>query len=78
MKNERLAYAFGKIDDDLIYGAVHDTKKKYGWRRWIAAAACVCLVAGTAAAIWTSGGKKTVQEQLLAATKTRGAMIQRR
>lgn len=74
MKSERLAYAFGKIDDDLIYGAVNDTKKKYGWRRWIAAAACVCLVAGAAAAIWISGGKKTVQEQLLTATKTGGAM----
>ena len=33
MKSERLAYAFGKINDDLIYGAVNDTKKKYGWRR---------------------------------------------
>ena len=36
MKSERLAYAFGKINDDLIYGAVNDTKKKYGWRRGIA------------------------------------------
>ena len=25
MKSERLAYAFGKINDDLIYGAVNDT-----------------------------------------------------
>lgn len=51
MKSERLAYAFGKINDDLIYGAVNDTKKKYGWHRWIAAAACVCLVVGVAAAL---------------------------
>lgn len=74
MKNERLAYAFGKIDDDLIYNAVNDIKKKHGWRKWIAVAACVCLVVGTAAAIRTSEGRKTVQEQLLAATKTGGAM----
>ena len=74
MKSERLAYAFGKINDDLIYGAVNDTKKKYGWRRWIAAAACVCLVVGAAVALWPSGGKETVQEQLLAAIKTGGTM----
>ena len=24
MKSERLAYAFGKINDDLIYGAVNE------------------------------------------------------
>lgn len=74
MKNERLAYAIGKINDDLIYGAVNDIKKKHGWHRWIAVAACVCLAVGAAAALWSSGGPKTVQEQLLAATKTRGGM----
>ena len=74
MKSERLAYAFGKINDDLIYGAVNDTKKKYGWRGWFAAAACVCLVVGAAVALWPSGGKETVQEQLLAAIKTGGTM----
>lgn len=74
MKNERLAYAIGKINDDLIYGAVNDTKKKHGRYSWIAAAACVCLAVGAAAVLWISGGKKTVQEQLLAATKTGGDM----
>lgn len=58
MKSERLAYAFGKINDDLIYGAVNDTKKKYGWRRWIAAAACVCLVVGAAVAYGHREAKK--------------------
>ena len=78
MKNERLAYAFGKIDDDLIYGAVHDTKKKYGWRRWIAAAACVCLVAGAAAAIWTSGGKKLYRNSFWPQQRPEGLWMRRR
>lgn len=46
MKNERLLNAIGKIDDDMIANAVHDTKakKKHSWVKWGAMAACFCLV----------------------------------
>ena len=51
MKNEKLLNAIGKIDDNLISGAVSDTKtkKKHIWLKWGAAAACLALVvlAGT-------------------------------
>jgi len=44
MKNERLVHAIGKINDDLIYNAVNDVKarKKGGWFKWGAVAACLC------------------------------------
>ena len=46
MKNERLIYVIGKIDDDLIFNAVNDVraKKKGGWFKWGTLAACLCLV----------------------------------
>lgn len=49
MKASRLANAMSYIDDDLISGAVMDTKnKKTGrWLKWGTAAACVCLLFGT-------------------------------
>lgn len=46
MKNEKLLQAIGKIDDDLVYGAVNHTnvkKKKHTWAKWGAMAACLCL-----------------------------------
>lgn len=55
MKNEKLLNVIGKIDDDLIFGAFHDTKakKKNAWSKWGAIAACLCLaVAGVA--IWSN------------------------
>ena len=48
MKNEKMLHAIGQIDDELIYGAVNDVKagqpKKHGWHKWMAMAACLCLV----------------------------------
>ena len=51
MKNEKLLQAIGKIDDELVYGAVNDTKvKKHkmpSWAKWSSAiAACLCVVIG--------------------------------
>jgi len=78
MKNERLVHAIGKINDDLIYNAVNDVKvrKKGGWLKWGAVAACLCLVAGAviAAVLQSSHSGETVQEQLLAATKVSGGI----
>lgn len=51
MKNEKLLQAIGNIDDELVYGAVNDTKKKKKNNVWIklgAMAACLCLVAAVA------------------------------
>lgn len=50
MKKEKLLSAIGKIDDDLIYNAVNDTKgkEKNPWLKWGMIAACLCLfIAGT-------------------------------
>lgn len=46
MKNEKLLGAIGKIDDNLIHGAVNDApkKKKPIWIKWGAMAACLCLI----------------------------------
>ncbi len=46
MKTEKLLGAIGKIDDNLIYGAVNDTpkKKRPAWMKWGAIAACLCLM----------------------------------
>lgn len=46
MKTEKLLNAIGKIDDNLIYGAVNDakTKKKNIWIKWSAAAAFLAFV----------------------------------
>ncbi len=78
MKNERLVHAIGKIKDDLIYNAVNDVKhrKKGGWFKWGAVAACLCIVVGAviAAVMQSSRSGGTIQEQLLAATKTSGGM----
>lgn len=54
-RNERLARAFGKINDDLIYGAVNDTKKiereakvsmkkRINWKVLGSMAACLAVV----------------------------------
>ena len=47
MKNDKMLLAIGQIDDELIYGAVNDVKERKTNRlvRWMAAAACFCLVA---------------------------------
>ena len=46
MNNEKLLDAIGGIDDTLVYNAVHDNlkKKKLVPLKWIAIAACLCLV----------------------------------
>ena len=51
MKNEKLLQAIGKIDDELVYDAVNDTKvKKHkmpSWAKWSSAiAAFLCVVIG--------------------------------
>ena len=51
MKSEKLLQAIGKIDDELVYGAVNDTKAKKhkmpSWAKWSSAiAACLCVVIG--------------------------------
>lgn len=52
MKNDKLLQAIGKIDDELVYGAVNDTKaKKNTWIKWGAMAACLCLIVGAVFAI---------------------------
>lgn len=52
MKTPKMVEAMNYIDDDLVSGAITYTrKKKSGWLRWGAMAACLCLVIA-GAAIW--------------------------
>ena len=46
MNTPRIAIAMNHIDDDLVSEAAFEKKvrKKYGWLKWVAAAACLCLV----------------------------------
>lgn len=53
MKNEKLLQAIGKIDDELVYGAIEykRAKKKNTWVKWAAMAACLCLVVAMVPAV---------------------------
>jgi len=46
MNTTRIAIALNNIDDDLISAAASEkiVRKKHGWRKCVAAAACLCLV----------------------------------
>ena len=49
MKTPKMAEAMSYIDDDLVSGAITCArKKKSGWLRWGAMAACLCLVVSIA------------------------------
>ena len=52
MKTPKMVEAMSYIDDDLVSGAITYTrKKKSGWLRWGAMAACLCLVI-TGVTLW--------------------------
>ena len=46
MNNNKIRESLSFIDEDLIAGAIEytRTKKKNGWMKWAAMAACLCLV----------------------------------
>ena len=49
MSTDRFTAAMGYVDDDLISDAVTYMPKKntsVRWMKWVAAAACICLVVG--------------------------------
>lgn len=52
MKSEKLLDAVGRIDDELVQGALGAARRpqRPGWAKWAAAAACLCLLAAAAAA----------------------------
>jgi len=54
MKNDRILHAMGKISDELIEDAAITTNKKTNrkmWVRWVAIAACLCLLVAASLAI---------------------------
>jgi len=57
MKSERLISVMNDLNDELVAGAVNDTKKhkKNGWVKWGAMAACLCLVVA-GAVLWNNPG----------------------
>lgn len=58
MSIPRISKALEHIDDDLVSGAAvyERTKKKNGWIKWAAMAACLCIVVGVAIPILLSRG----------------------
>lgn len=61
-KRELLYDGVTGIRDALIEEAAAVPAKRHTWRRWVAAAACVCLVlAGVTAALWSSAEHDLVQ-----------------
>ena len=57
MKTPKMVEAMSYIDDDLVSGAINCTKKKKsGWLRWGAMAACLCLVI-TGVTLWGNLGQ---------------------
>lgn len=57
MKTPKMVEAMSYIDDDLVSGAINCTrKKKSGWLRWGAMAACLCLVI-TGVTLWDNLGQ---------------------
>lgn len=59
MNSKDLYTAIGKVDDDILEQS-EATKKKTGWLKWGAMAACLCLVAG--AFLWPKGHQVEVKE----------------
>lgn len=59
MKNEMLLDAIGKIDDELVCGAVGNllkrSKRRIGWRGWAAMAACLALAVSAGARFLAAG-----------------------
>ena len=78
MKGERIYNSLSLVDEKYIAESapVIGADRKRVWLKWVAAAACMCLVIGVAAVtvMRSFPGGKTVQGQLLAATKSSGAV----
>ena len=78
MKGERIYKSLNLVDEEYIEESAPVIKAggKGVWLKWTAVAACICLVVGVAAAtvMQPSHSGETVQEQLLAAIKSRGDM----
>ena len=78
MKGERIYKSLNFVDEAYIEESapVIRAGEKDVRLKWAAVAACICLVVGAAAAtvMQSSHSGGTVQEQLLAATKSSGAM----
>ena len=63
MKNERILNALGKINDDMIADAKIGAQAKKTtpqWVRWVAMAACLCLIVTASALVFPLfGGEYT-------------------
>lgn len=59
-KRERLFDGITGIRDDLIEEAAATPAKRHPWRRWAAAAACVCLVLAGAVTVLRSGTQNEI------------------
>lgn len=75
-KRERLFEGITGIRDDLIEEAAAIPAKRHPWRRWAAAAACVCLVlAGALAVRWSQIGHDDPAIQVDEVTPDTDALI---
>ena len=54
MNGMELLESLTKLDEDLIDKAAHPSiPKKRPWKRWAAAAACICVISSAALVLWT-------------------------
>ena len=62
MSRDKVIDSLGRIDDELIQRVVElrERKKKPVWVRWMAIAACLCLVAGIMLPVLHFKGGKTL------------------
>ena len=61
MSKDRVIDSLGRIDDDMVQSvdALRRKKKRTVWKRWVAAAACLCLLAMGTMLFLTHGNDKT-------------------
>ena len=64
MNSKDLYNAIGKVDDDVLEQS-EVAKKKIGWLKWGALAACLCLTVG--ALLWPKGPQVAVKRRRLTA-----------
>lgn len=58
MKREELFEAIGKADPTLLERSERRERKRYGWVKWVAIAACLCLAVGIPfRLLWRGTGK---------------------
>ncbi len=76
MTNKNLYTAMNGIDPELIRQAAPTGKAKRIWPRWVAAAACLCLIVSICAAFWKSPAETPYTDQAYLSAEAVGNLFQ--